>query len=188
MAAINHTNVTLIEEKDTGENIGWAHTNRYRSSCRCTVAPLRFSNINSGTLPKTGQTNNRGWKDTFCYVWHKKIQDNENSDFQCLICLAQETEYSRIPTESSNPINTHHLLKHVCLRVNAGSINRWLYFKLVPCDVSEEESETSIPVWFDRGKTLFHIHFTVKLFILQLSFLGKAAMLLSMKVALRLYL
>lgn len=34
------------------------------------------------------------------------------------------------------------LLKHLRPRFSAEAINRWLYFELVPCDVSKEESET----------------------------------------------
>lgn len=60
MAAINHTNVTLIEQWERVEKIlavHKAHSNTYRSSSGYIVTPLRFSNINSGTLMKTEQTN-----------------------------------------------------------------------------------------------------------------------------------
>lgn len=45
---------------------------------------------------------------------------------------------------------TLRLLKPLCLQFNAEAINRWLYLELVPCDVSEEESETSIPELLDN--------------------------------------
>lgn len=52
MAAINHTNMTLMEQWERGEKILAvlkAHSNRYRLSSGCIEAPLRLSNINSGT-------------------------------------------------------------------------------------------------------------------------------------------
>ena len=53
---------------------------------------------------------------------------------------------SKIPTKSRNPVNTLlPLLKPLCLQFNAEAINRCFYLELVPCDVSEEESETSTP-------------------------------------------
>lgn len=64
--------------------------------------------------------------------------------------MQHSEQFCRLPIKSRNPINTLCLLKPFCLQFNAEAINRWLYLELVPCDVSEEESETSISQLLDN--------------------------------------